>query len=867
MNQKNNKSQLKLRFIPEGFIVDQPLYEGPFKTDPYKAIYNASFNSKNDNSDSVYTFIYSISDKFLTELTRTDGLEISREKTKVKLSEDYINDFMENVPFASGSEYVTEKWIKQLWNELNKCFSKDIKKYKGSVALYLAEKDEHLKVAERIFFHLVENKNDSFPFSFLATYSTKKEDGSICHAPLKYALTEYKKDHAKILELLSCLNRAGEVSPIINEFIESGEMFHPLKLTTSEAYQILKSIPAIEETGIVCRIPDWWKKKRQRIQGSVSLTKKESILGLKSILKMEGFLELDGKKLTKAEIKDLLNQTEGLAKLKGKWVEVDHRKLNQLLQEMEGYNGDISMFEAFRKGLYKSEDNRSENTDDFEISNNKWISSLLKDLRTAEKPDELKLPESFTAKLRPYQESGYSWLSKMMSYNFGACLADDMGLGKTIQILALLETLRISNPDTKVLLVVPVSLLGNWQNECRKFAPQMQIRILHNSIQKKTETDNTPRVFLNITSYSMLSRLTEVSENRWDYLILDEAQAIKNPSAKQTKIIKEINAVNKIALTGTPIENDLTNLWSLYDFLNKGLLGTMSEFKKFCTSLSSNNGGYARLKAIISPFMLRRLKTDKNIISDLPEKIEMTDYISLSNKQQVLYKKYVQELADDIEKLADNSDINKRRELVLTSIMKLKQICNHPDQYTADNSFAESDSGKFTYLRELCETIYEKRERVLIFTQFREMCEPLNKYLETLFGIKGFVLHGGTTVPKRNSMVKTFQSDEYIPYMIISVKAGGTGLNLTNANHVVHFDRWWNPAVENQATDRAFRIGQNKNVMVHKFICTGTIEEKIDELIRKKTTLAHDVIGADSGENWITEMTNEQLMNLFSLES
>ena len=324
---------------------------------------------------------------------------------------------------------------------------------------------------------------------------------------------------------------------------------------------------------------------------------------------------------------------------------------------------------------------------------------------------------------------------------------------------------------------------------------------------------------------------------------------------------------NKIALTGTPIENDLTNLWSLYDFLNKGLLGSSSEFKKFCTSLSQNQGGYAKLKAMISPFMLRRLKTDKDIISDLPEKMEMTDYITLSKKQQVLYKKFVDDLAKKIEKLKEDADPMKRRGLVLSSIMKLKQICNHPDQFTDGESYAEKESGKFEYLRELCQTIYEKRERVLVFTQFKEICPALDKFLEGVFGTGGFVLHGGTSVAKRNKMVEEFQSDEYIPYMVISVKAGGVGLNLTNANHVIHFDRWWNPAVENQATDRAFRIGQTKNVMVHKFVCTGTIEEKIDELIKSKIELAQNVIGADSGENWITEMTNEELLKMFRLEA
>ena len=371
--------------------------------------------------------------------------------------------------------------------------------------------------------------------------------------------------------------------------------------------------------------------------------------------------------------------------------------------------------------------------------------------------------------------------------------------------------------------------------------------------------------FLSITTYSMVSRMEDLQQTEWDLVILDEAQAIKNPSSKQTKSIKSLKAKNRIALTGTPIENDLTNLWSLYDFLNKGLLGSSTEFKRFASSLKENPSGYSKLKAMISPFMLRRLKTDKSIISDLPEKMEMTDYVTLSKKQRVLYKKYVDDLAKLLEKAKDDEDPMKRRGLVLASLLKLKQICNHPDQFNGADGFAEKDSGKFEMLEDICQTIYEKRERVLVFTQFKEICSALDDFLCSVFGIRGFVLHGGTPIAKRNKMVEEFQSNSYIPYMVISVKAGGTGLNLTNANHVIHFDRWWNPSVENQATDRAFRVGQDKNVMVHKFVSRGSVEEKIDALIASKKELAENVIGS-GGENWITELSNEELLSVLRLD-
>ena len=896
MKKQNAAGSLRFRFLPSLFAVDDATYGGTFRDEPIMALYNLGFAVRPVATvDDAGLFLWQIADSFLTELSRTEGLELSRENTAVSLTDDLTEKLLSSLPFAPGSENVNSEWISFLWGKLNRCFSEEIKKYSGTVDLYLAEKDERLKVAERIFFHLVENKNDdAYPFSFLATYSTKDEKGNIKHAPLKYALTEYKNDRDKILELLSCLNRAAEVSKLIGEFTASGEMFHPLRLTTNEAWQILRDIPKIEESGIVCRIPDWWKKSRQKAKVSVSLTKKKSLLGLDTILGMEGYLEVDGEKLTKAEIKKMLAMDEGLSLIKGKWVEVDHERLNLLLKEMEKYQGDISMMEALRMS-FNSGNAASESKDEIDInaiSNATWISELLRDLRSVSSTGKkaMKLPSSFKATLRPYQSKGYEWLSKMTACNFGACLADDMGLGKTVQVLAFLESLRASSPDAKILLVVPASLLGNWQNECKKFAPLLPLKILHPSASRQTknaachseldspslilnqvqndsgaiQNGNSP--FLSITTYSMVSRMEDLQESEWDIVILDEAQAIKNPSSKQTKSIKSLKAKNRIALTGTPIENDLTNLWSLYDFLNKGLLGTSTEFKRFASSLKENPFGYSKLKAMISPFMLRRLKTDKSIISDLPEKIEMTDYVTLSKKQRVLYKKYVDDLAKLLEKAKDDDDPMKRRGLVLASLLKLKQICNHPDQFNGADGFSEKDSGKFEMLKDICQTIYEKRERVLVFTQFKEICTALDDYLCGVFGIRGFVLHGGTPISKRNKMVEEFQSDNYIPYMVISVKAGGTGLNLTNANHVIHFDRWWNPAVENQATDRAFRIGQTKNVMVHKFVSRGTIEEKIDELIKSKIELAQNVISADSGESWITEMSDSDLMKMFRLD-
>ncbi|MGN0502986.1 MAG: DEAD/DEAH box helicase [Ruminococcus sp.] len=861
----------KLRFLitKEGFRVDEVVYSEKeiknmaedFAKVPYETLYELAFQKCPDYFDTAGLFLHQLAEGFVEELTRISGLELSRENTELTPCGDRIEILLNSVPFAFGTENVTRTWIKRQYRKLLAVFKKQISAYQGKVSLYLAEKSQKLHIPERIFFHLVESREEEFPFAFLATYATKGEGGRVRHVPLQYALTEYRENRAKLLELLSCLNRAAEESILIGELMESGELFHPLLLTSEEAYEFLQSVPVFEQFGISCRIPNWWKKRNSTVALSVKMgEEKPSLLGLNAVLHMTPSLTVGGVPLTETEIQNLLLQTEGLSFIKGKWIEVNHERLKVLLKQMKQYSGNVTLLEALRSDVMSSV-----TTDDDEtpvITNGKWLSGLLKNLRNPQKLKRIAVPKGFNGELRPYQEVGYRWLIQMNQLGFGACLADDMGLGKTVQILAFLEALRFQNPKGKVLLIVPASLLGNWQKEAARFTPGLSVEILHGAHAKTlTERYKKSNAFLTITTYRMAMSIEALAESFWDCIILDEAQAIKNPSAKQTRQIKKLNSRMRVIMTGTPIENDLSNLWSLFDFLNKGLLGSFEEFKRFCRGLEQKPEGYAKLKSMIAPFLLRRVKTDKNIISDLPEKLEQIDYVTLSPKQAVLYRKLLAETQEKVLK----SDGLQRKGLVLSLLLHLKQICNHPDQYLGSEEYSPSQSGKFELLRQLAQTICEKRERVLVFTQFRELTEYLDVFLAEIFGRKGGVIHGGVSVKQRNEIVERFQSESYVPYLVLSVRAGGTGLNLTNANHVIHFDRWWNPSVENQATDRAFRIGQDKNVMVHKFVCKGSVEEKIDALISSKKELAENVIGA-GGENWITEMSNEELLNLLRLE-
>lgn len=872
--------RLTVLFTKSGFKVDrtgaEPAdpYEAKLKKrmleDPYGALYSMGFEEKGGvrkrsagTESASLGFLRRVSEEFVRALTDIPGLEIAREEVEVEPSGEAIEGLLLAVPFGIGTEHITPAWIRGVFERLCDVFAREIALYDGTVRLYLTEKSQELRAPERVFFHLVENNKDDsgmHPFAFLATYATRDEDGRVRHMPLSYALTEYKHDREKLVALLSCLNGAAEVSPLVSGFMESGEMFHPLQLTAGEAYSFLKDVRLIEEAGILCRVPNWWKRGSAMFSMNVKLGEdKPSMLGFDSLVSMQPELVANGAALTSDEIRNLLAQTEGLAFLKGKWVVVDHARLEFLLEQMEKYKGSITLLQALRMeaGIGEKEDVDVGPT----ISNGKWLGTLFQKLRQPAALRGRRVPSTVRASLRDYQKTGYRWLSYMQEVGFGACLADDMGLGKTLQVLTWLDSLRREQPDAKVLLIVPASLLGNWKKEAGRFTPDIELRILHGMTgAAMNETAKNPP-FLTITTYGMVNRLTALQEREWTAVVLDEAQAIKNPGTRQTRAIKKLSTAHRVAMTGTPIENDLTNLWSLFDFLNKGLLGTSDEFRDFSRHLEDSPEGYQKLKNMVAPFILRRVKTDRNIIADLPDKVETVDYAPLSKKQIVLYRRQVRELE---EKIGGLSGI-QRRGVVLGVLTKLKQICNHPDQFLGMEAYDPDESGKFALLKEICETIYEKRERVLVFTQYREITGYLAKYLEQIFHAKGLVLTGSTRVKRRQEMVEEFNGEEYVPFMILSVKAGGTGLNLTGANHVIHFDRWWNPAVENQATDRAFRIGQMKDVIVHKLVCTGTIEERIDALINSKKELAENVIGA-GGESWITEMGNGDLLNLLRLE-
>jgi non-specific serine/threonine protein kinase len=787
-------------------------------------------------------------------------------------------------PPMRGLEYLSPDCFVRWWKELDSLVHQEARASGLSARDYLHQLNPVWRTVGRVTFHLAENKRDpESPFAFLATYATRlSAEGKPQHLPLSRALQEYAgaRNRAALLALLQPIQQAAESVAWVREPADSGGIYQPLAWTPGEAYQFLQSIPALESSGLIVRVPDWWKAAHPpRPVVSVKIGQQlKGKLGVDALLDFSVQAVLDGDPLNAQEIERLLSSETGLVLLRGKWVEVDREKLAEALKqwkkvEREARDGGLSFFDGMRllAGVQLGPDAAIEQAEAARewagISAGGDLAQLLRELREPGAGPDV-VPADLRGDLRPYQKAGVHWLRFLTRLGLGACLADDMGLGKTVQVIALLLHLKkeAESEGKASLLVVPASLIANWKAELERFSPSLSMLIVHPSEGVSEAGDAVNDCDLVITTYTMLTRLEWLRGRNWRLVVLDEAQAIRNSGTRQSRAVKELRAEGRIALTGTPVENRLSDLWALFDFLNPGLLGDVKAFGRLTKQMAEGvtAGGsnpYGPLRTLVSPYILRRLKTDKRVIADLPEKSEVNAYCRLSRRQAVLYDQAVRELATAV----DGADGIKRRGIVLASLMRLKQICNHPSQWTRDHGYEADDSGKFARLREICEELAERQEKTLVFTQFREITAPLADFLARVFGRPGLVLHGETAVGKRRELVEAFQRDDGPPFFVLSLKAGGTGLNLTAASHVIHFDRWWNPAVENQATDRAFRIGQKRNVLIHKFICRGTVEEKIDELIAQKTSLARDLLDG-GGEALLTEMSNAELLRFVALD-
>ena len=672
-------------------------------------------------------------------------------------------------------------------------------------------------------------------------------------------------------KLLAGLGQAAQLFPPL----ESGlRATHPevAHLDTEQAYAFLReAAPLLEQSGFGVLVPQWWKKRHRRlgVQGTVSPAESDgkSILNLNALVSFRWQLALGDQTLTPDEFSHLAALKLPLVQVRGEWVEIRAEQIEAAIRfwEEQATEGEMSLRQALQMGL--AEEGDVGDLPVVGVEARGWVRDLMRRLSGSEPLEDLLQPQDLTGELRPYQVRGFSWLAFLRRWGLGACLADDMGLGKTIQAIALmLRDLEDGQAGGPVLVICPTSVVGNWAREIARFASSMQVMVHHGGDRASGEefVVQAQRAHVVISTYALARRDEQIlGKVDWAGVVLDEAQNIKNPDTKQAQAIRRLQAAYRVALTGTPIENRLSELWSIMQFLNAGYLGSQRAFRThFARPIEryQDQAAAARLRKLVQPFILRRVKTDPTIIQDLPEKLENKIYCTLTPEQTTLYQAVVENAMRQVEE----AEGIQRRGLVLSMLMRLKQICNHPAQFLSDGSALPDRSGKLARLGEMLEEVLAVGERALVFTQFAGMGTLLQAYLQELFGGEVLFLYGGTPAKQRDRMILRFQEQRHGPAIfVLSLKAGGLGLNLTRANHVFHFDRWWNPAVENQATDRAFRIGQTKDVWVHKFVCAGTLEERIDELIESKKALAESVIGA--GEAWLTEMSTDRLREMVAL--
>ncbi len=647
-----------------------------------------------------------------------------------------------------------------------------------------------------------------------------------------------------------------------------------IRLNMRDAHEFLKeSAWILEDAGYKVIVPSWWtpqgrQKARIRLKTSLksSATEKASGKGyfsLESIIKYKHELSIGGQIVTTREWRELIHAKTPLVQFRGQWIELDRDKMKQMIefwQKEAREEPEIGLMDMIKMS--------SESEDNIEFDHDQALSEMLSGLYEKGKLEPIETPSAFNGLLRPYQKRGVSWLEYLEGLGLNPCLADDMGLGKTIQVIARMVHEKDTGHFQPTLLIAPTSVLGNWEKEVERFAPHLRVHLHHGSIRIRQDEDfkqECLRHDMVLTSFALIRKDSRLFQSMdWKRIVVDEAQNIKNPKSAQTKAILKLNARHRLALTGTPIENRLLDLWSIFNFLNPGYLSTTTQFRKtFEMPIQKENDllQSKTLKKLVEPFILRRVKTDREIIKDLPDKVEQKIYCNLTKEQASLYEAVVRDVNEQIE----TSEGIQRKGLILSTLMKLKQICNHPMQFLQDSSeFTKERSHKLERLSEMIEEVLENNESLLIFSQFKEIGDALVKYMRNTFHCNTYYIHGGTTRAKRQQMIDEFQDSETEPSVfILSLKAGGVGITLTKANHVFHFDRWWNPAVEDQATDRAFRIGQKKNVFVHKYVAIGTLEERIDTMIEDKKRLSSSIVGAD--ESWLTELDNESFKKLIKL--
>lgn len=870
------------RILPSGTpVTDTPPFDHLFEEGAGNGLYALAVSNWETAPDPVSFFIKNMARQALTRMAHA----AAEKPDEVDTVLDHLmgaaperRALAEQFPPAPGGEYVTPGVIAGWLEDFRRLVKKEVSARGITPAAWLNGLGAPWNQIGKVFFHLAENRDDSTgsrPFAFMATFAHQSAaDNQVRHLPLSTALKLHEGNHTALLAVLQPLKEAARESPLLQRLLDSGKIYAPLAWSAPEARDFLQDSPVYERAGIIVRMVNLWKKAPPKLQVKVTAdapggekTAHSSGLSVHSLLRFSVSATLGGRDLAPEELEELLNNGDGLIRFKGEWVRVDAQKVRDLMDRwtkaarMMSSLG-IPLVQGLRllvNGPSGELAQLPEPDEDCVMKPGEGLRQAL-DILAGEVPVSVpELPPHLNALMRPYQKEGFSFLYRVTERGFGACLADDMGLGKTLQAIAWLDVLRREGRlnGLPALIVAPASLLSNWKEEAKRFAPELALRIMHPSVPDSWLPGENPlreNCHAVITTYGMAARTPSLAELYFPVIILDEAQAIKNAGSARSRAIRSLHGERRAALSGTPVENNLNELWSLMEFLNPGLLGSRKSFEAFTRALER---GYAPLRRLVRPFILRRMKTDPALVPDLPDKTEIPAYCPLTPEQAALYQIQI----DALHAMLDEPDPATRLMLILPVLARLKQICNHPAQFQGTDDYAPERSGKFLRLRELCSSIAARQEKAILFTQFRSIIPHLHDLLSAVFGRSGLTLHGGTPIPERQNIVNAFQKESGPPFCILSLKAAGTGLTLTQASHVIHVDRWWNPAVENQATDRAYRIGQHRNVLVHRLICRGTIEDRIDAMLAEKRRMADDLFSGGP-EQWLMHMSPEELKTL-----
>jgi superfamily II DNA or RNA helicase len=812
-------------------------------------------------------FLRDVARMFLERLCLRPDLDDAPPTPGVEPDPGSLDLLLDRVPPFDGAEYFSLDALLALWRSLDRAVV-DLASSFPSFGAFLEARAPLWRRVGRVTFVLAENRRDpASSFAFLATFAHQISDhGAVQQLPLLRALELYGASGQKdrLLRLMAPLERAAAASPFVAQLVESHAVYRPLALSPREALALLRDAPAVEAAGVRVKIPDWWRSRPRPVARVQIGSKVPGSIGADGLLDFDLRVVLGDEVLSEEEIQCLLRSGAGLVQLRGKWVEVDPERLAQALAhwkkaEKLAKQG-LSFAEAMRLSMGLQREGLEPQPEEVRswtrVEPGPWLKETLRRMRA---PGAAEPPPGLRGTLRPYQAEGVRWLDLLGELGLGACLADDMGLGKTIQVIGAILARRRRRAGEVNLVVAPTSLLANWSAEIERFAPELRVQVAHPTLGEREPEDGKDVV---LTSYGMLARLPWLKERRWGMVVLDEAQHIKNPSSRQSKLARSLQGAARVVVTGTPVENRPEDLWSLFDFLNPGLLGSSREFGAFVRKGLRGEASLSKVRGLVRPYLLRRLKSDPAVAADLPDKTEVAAWCPLSKRQIALYQREVDALALALE---ENQDEMRRRGAILAAMTRLKQLCDHPSLVLGDGAFEPEHSGKLERLAVLADEIAQRQERVLVFTQFREMVAPLAAFLTRIFGVPGLTLDGSTPAPQRKRLVDAFQQDDGPPFFVLSLKAGGVGLTLTGASHVIHVDRWWNPAVEDQATDRAHRIGQRHHVLVHKMMCRGTLDERIDRMIREKKALARDLVG-ESALAALTELPDREILELVALD-